>query len=167
MLDSLQVFASVMNAGADAALYWDAVDYYQAGHAAVTRWGLLRGPEDAFEPRTRYYGFAQVLPFLQRGSEVIGSTLFGPELLTALAVGGGGARPGDLAIVLINRSGPVDLALEVSGPSPTTFEVDVTDVEQDQEHVGRVRLVNGRAMVAVPARSVVTLAVAPAPLDDE
>ncbi len=93
MLDSLQVFASVMNAGADAALYWDAVDYYQAGHAAITRWGLLRGPEDAFEPRTRYYGFAQVLPFVQRGSEVIGSTLFGPDLFAALAVGGGGAVP--------------------------------------------------------------------------
>jgi len=167
MLDSLQVFASVMNAGADAALYWDAVDYYQGGHAAVTRWGLLRGPDDAFEPRTRYYGFAQVLPFLVRDAEVVASTLNGPELFAALAVGGGRVRPGDLAIVLINRSGPIDLALDVSGPSPTKFEVYVTDVEQDQEHVGRVKLANGAARVSVPARSVVTLAVSPAPDDDE
>ena len=75
LLDSLNTYLSLMNAGADAALSWDAVDYYQAGHAAVTRWGLLEGPESGFEPRKRYFGFRQVLPYLQAGARLVRSVL--------------------------------------------------------------------------------------------
>lgn len=167
MLDSLQVYASLMNAGADAAIYWDAVDYYQAGHAAITRWGILQGPDEAFAPRTRYYGFQQILPYVQSGSTVLPIELLGPERLAALAIGGGEQRPRDLTIALINRSGPTDLALTLDGPAPRTFEVYVTDRDRNVEHLGRIAVQNGQASVTVPARSVTTLSAGPPPDDEE
>jgi len=167
MLESLQVYASLMNAGADAALYWDAVDYYQAGHAAITRWGLLQGPDEAFAPRTRYYGFQQVLPYVQAGSTILPSELEGPERLAVLAIGGGSRRPGDLTVAAINRSGPTDLTMTFDGPTPSDFEVYVTDRDRQIEHVGRVVVVNGTARLTVPARSVTTLTASPPPDEDE
>jgi O-glycosyl hydrolase len=166
MIDSLQVYASLMNAGADAAIYWDAVDYYQAGHAAVTRWGLLQGPAEAFAPRTRYYGFSQILPYIQAGSVILPATLSGPNRLATLAIGGGTRRPGDLAIAALNRAGPVEMTLTIDGPAPPTFEVWVTDVDRDFEHMGRVSVRDGRVTVTVPARSVTTLTASPPPDED-
>lgn len=85
------------------------MDYYQAGHAAVTRWGILQGPSEAFAPRNRYYGFQQVLPYVQAGPTILRSELDGPERLAALAIGGGERRPSDLTVALINRGGPTQL----------------------------------------------------------
>jgi O-glycosyl hydrolase len=167
MLDSLQVYASLMNAGADAAIYWDAVDYYQAGHAAITRWGLLQGPGEAFAPRTRYFGFQQVLPYVQAGATILPSELEGPERLAALAIGGGTRNPGDLTIAAINRSGPIDLTLTLSGPTPRTFEVYVTDRDRQFEHAGRLPVSGNSVRLTVPARSITTLSAGPPPDQDE
>jgi O-glycosyl hydrolase len=167
MLESLQVYASVMNAGADAAIYWDAVDYYQAGHAAVTRWGLLQGPDEAFAPRTRYSGFLQILPYVQAGSEILQTNLSGPDRLAVLAVGGGSRRPGDLMVAAINRAGPIQLTITFDGTPPEQFDVWVTDPDDEFEHIGRVRVVEGRALVTLPARSVTTLTVGPPPDEEE
>jgi hypothetical protein len=167
MLDSLQVYASLMNAGADAAIYWDAVDYYQAGHAAITRWGILQGPGEAFAPRTRYFGFQQILPYVQAGSTILPIELAGPERLAAMAIGGGPSRPRDLTIAAINRSGPTQLTLTLDGPAPQTFEVYVTDRERHFEHLGRVDVDAGTATLMVPARSVTTLSAGPPPDEDE
>jgi hypothetical protein len=167
MLDSLQVYASLMNAGADAAIYWDAVDYYQAGHAAITRWGILQGPGEAFAPRTRYFGFQQILPYVQAGSTVLPIDLLGPERLAALAVGGGDRRPGDLTIATINRTGPIQLTLALEGPAPRSFEVYVTSRDRDFEHLGRLPVSAGTATITVPARSVMTLSAGPPPDEDE
>jgi O-glycosyl hydrolase len=167
MLDSLQVYASLMNAGADAALYWDAVDYYQAGHAAITRWGILQGPGEAFAPRDRYFGFQQILPYVQAGSTILPSELTGPPRLATLAIGGGSRRPGDLTIAAINRSGPTQLTLTLDGPAPRSFEVYVTDRERQFEHTGRVMVSGGTATLTVPARSVTTLSAGQPPDEDE
>jgi O-glycosyl hydrolase len=167
MLDSLQVYASLMNAGADAAIYWDAVDYYQAGHAAITRWGLLQGPGEAFAPRARYFGFQQILPYVQAGSTILPIDLVGPERLTALAIGGGDRRPRDLTIAAINRSGPTQLTLALDGPAPTSFEVYVTNRERHFEHAGRLAVSGGIASLIVPARSVTTLSAGPPPDENE
>ncbi|MCC6174565.1 MAG: hypothetical protein IT305_04600 [Chloroflexi bacterium] len=167
MLDSLQTYASLMNSGADAALYWDAVDYYQAGHAAITRWGLLRGPEDAFEARDRYYGFLQILPYVQAGSEILQADLDGGDRLATLVVSGGSQRPGELLIAAINRGAPTDLLLNFEGPAPTTLEQYVTDPDQNYAHTGRVVVRNNTVLVSVPARSVTTLTVAPPPDENE
>lgn len=166
MLDSLQVYASLMNAGADAALYWDAVDYYQAGHSAITRWGLLEGPSEAFAPRTRYYGFQQILPYVQAGSVIYPSELNGPERLAVLAIGGGSRRPGDLTIAAINRTGPVQLTVTLDGLSPQIFEIYVTDRDREFEHLGRARVQNGQLTVTIPARSVTTFSAGPPPDED-
>lgn len=166
MIDSLQVYASLMNAGADAALYWDAVDYYQAGHAAITRWGLLQGPNEVFAPRPRYFGFQQILPYVQAGSVIHPVDLRGPDRLAALAIGGGTRRPRDLTIAAINRSGPIQLTVSIDGPAPPSFEVYVTDRERHFEHVGRVLVENGQMVVSVPARSVTTFSAGPPP-DEE
>ncbi|MGE3268154.1 MAG: hypothetical protein AB7P40_05365 [Chloroflexota bacterium] len=167
MLDSLQVYASLMNAGADNAIYWDAVDYYQAGHAAITRWGILQGPGEAFAPRTRYYGFQQVLPYVTAGSTILHSELTGPDRLAVLAIGGGEARPQDVTIAAINRSGPTQLTLTLDGPAPESFEVYVTNSESNFEHYGRILVQNGTASVLIPARSVTTLSASPPPDEDE
>jgi O-glycosyl hydrolase len=167
MLESLQVYASLMNAGADAALYWDAVDYYQAGHAAITRWGLLRGPGEAFEARKRYHGFAQILPYVQRGSQILETTLVGPTEVGAMAVAGGAKLPDQVLVAIINRNAPLDLSLELQGSAPASLEKYVTDIDRDNEHMGRVRLSGGQATVYIPARSVTTLTVGPAPDDEE
>jgi O-glycosyl hydrolase len=167
MLDSLQVYASLMNAGADAALYWDAADYYQAGHAAVTRWGLLQGPDEAFAPRQRYFGFQQVLPYVQAGSTILPHQLTGPDRLAVLAIGGGERRPGDLTIAAVNRSGPIQLTLTLDGPAPRGFEVYVTARDRQFEHAGRLPVSGGAATLTVPARSVTTLTAGPPPDDDE
>jgi O-glycosyl hydrolase len=167
MLDSLQVYASLMNAGADAAIYWDAVDYYQAGHAAITRWGLLQGPDDSFAPRIRYSGFQQILPYVQGGAEVLNISLEGPDRLAAMAVGGGTRRPGELMIAAINRTGPVELAITIEGPAPDELEVWVTDPERRFEHDGRIRLKDGRGSIVLAPRSVTTLTAAPPPDEDE
>jgi O-glycosyl hydrolase len=167
MLDSLQIYASLMNAGADAAIYWDAVDYYQAGHAAVTRWGLLQGPDDGFAPRTRYSGFLQILPYIQAGAEILPTSLQGPDRLAAMAVGGGSRRQGDLMVAAINRAGPIQLTVWFEGTPPEQLEVWVTDPDRQFEHVGRVRVSSGRAIVTLPARSVTTLTVGPPPDEEE
>jgi len=168
MIDSLQVYASLMNAGADAALYWDAVDYYQAGHAAITRWGLLQGPGEVFAPRTRYYGFQQILPYVQPGSVVLPSALEGPERLSVLAIGGGAGRPDDLSVAVINRTGPIQLTVTLAGlQRPPAFEVYVTNKDVNYEHRGRVTTGRGAFTLTVPARSVTTLSAGPPPDEDE
>ncbi len=168
MLDSLQVYASLMNAGADAAIYWDAVDYYQAGHAAITRWGILQGPGEAFAPRTRYFGFQQILPYVQAGSTILPIELAGPDdRLAAMAIGGGARRPGDLTIAAINRSGPTQLTVTLDDRAPRNFEVYVTSRDRHFEHAGRLAVSNGTATLTVPARSVTTLSAGPPPDEDE
>ena len=84
----------------------------------ITRWGILQGPGEAFAPRTRYYGFQQILPYVQAGSTILPIELDGPERLAALAIGGGERRPSDLTIAAINRSGPTQLTLTLDGPAP-------------------------------------------------
>ncbi|MFN8633302.1 MAG: hypothetical protein U0893_05550 [Chloroflexota bacterium] len=167
MLDSLQVYASLMNAGADAAIYWDAVDYYQAGHAAITRWGLLQGPNEAFAPRTRYFGFQQVLPYVQAGAMILPAELVGPDRLSVLAIGGGARRPGELTIAAINRTGPIQLTLTIDDPSIRDFDVYVTDRDRQIERQGRVTVSGGSATLTIPARSVTTLTASPPPDEDE
>jgi O-glycosyl hydrolase len=69
-------------------------------------------------------------------------------------------------IAAINRSGPIQLAVSVDGPSPRSFEVYVTDLSRHYEHVGRIESVDGRLTLTIPARSVTTLTASPPP-DDE
>src|SRR6185436_7222625 len=76
-LDVVDMLLSHYRSGVDAALYWDVVDYLQPGHYAITRWGLLRGPQRDFARRRRYYGFLQVLPYLQPGARLLNGELHG------------------------------------------------------------------------------------------
>lgn len=167
MLDIAATLASLYNDGVDAAIYWDAVDYYQAGHAAITTWGLLRGPEDAFSPRKRYFGMLQVMSYLQPGAQVLSTYLRSDGSLTPLAIHTPGDGREDLAIVLINQGGPVFLYLALHNvPEVDALEVYLTDDDNDRNHLGRVRIRDGRGELFIPARSIVTLAPAGAP-DEE
>jgi hypothetical protein len=164
MLDIATTAASLYNDGVDAALYWDAIDYYQPGHAAITAWGLLAGPEEAFFPRKRYWGLLQMLPYLQPGAQIMQSSILSNHDITPLAVHTPGDGRRDIAIVLINRGGPVELDLRLENLSDvTSLEVYLTDLENDLEHLGQIRTSNGRGEVFLPARSIVTLAPAAAP----
>jgi hypothetical protein len=166
LLDSLSTYISVMNAGADAALYWDAVDYYQAGHAAITRWGLLEGPDSGFEPRKRYFGFRQVLPYLQAGARLLPLRLTGGHPASAMAVLNRDESIDDIMIALVNRGGPVTLDVQFEATAPQTMDVYVTDEDRDDERIGRVLTRGSVASVYLPAESLVTLVTGPAPLED-
>src|SRR6185312_15421118 len=103
--------------GADAALYWDAVDYLQPGHDAITHWGLLRSPAEDFGRREWYYGLLQILPYLQPGAQVLQTQRQGGEDLGLLAV-----RTADdhLALFFVNeQSAPITVDLDLVG-SPET-----------------------------------------------
>jgi hypothetical protein len=165
-LESLSTFISLMNSGADAALYWDAVDYYQAGHAAITRWGLLEGPDSGFQPRKRYYGFQQILPYIRAGARVTPTWLSGGTTASAMAVLNRDESIDDIMVALVNRSAPITLEVEFEGTAPPSLDVYVTDDDRNYERIGRVLVRGSVAAVYVPAESVVTLVTGPPLLED-
>ena len=157
-LDVVDMLLSHYEQGVDAALYWDAVDYLQPGHTAITRWGILRGPGRDFARRTRYYGMAQVLPFLQPGARVLPGGLEGMHELRSLAV----VLPGGEPAVFVVNQGPdtVDLRLDLAGSDAGRFSsltVWRTDRTSRGEPQGRVRLQNGVGQLGIPPFSVTTL----------
>jgi hypothetical protein len=145
--------------GADAALYWDAVDYLQPGHDAITRWGLLRSPAEDFGRREWYYGLLQILPYLQPGAQVLETERQGGADLGLLAV-----RTADkhLALFFVNQqSAPIDLDLDLVGSpemiAPASLSVIQTTGAAPLQPTGAIRLDQATASVTLPARSIVTL----------
>jgi hypothetical protein len=157
-LDVLTTLLSHYRQGVDAALYWDAIDYLQPGHDAITRWGLLQGPARDFERRVRYYGFLQVLPYLQPGSRVLSDHQLGGTDLHTLEIR---TPDGDPAIFLISQDyGELDLTLELAGSAAARFPqwiVNRTARGHQAERMGRLRLTDGIGRLSLPPRSITTL----------
>ncbi len=159
-LDILNTVLSHYQNGTDAALYWDAVDYLQPGHDAITKWGLLRGPGQDFQRRRWYYGFVQVLPYLRPGARLLDATQEGGSDLRAVPVR---TADGELAVFLLNEGqASISLSLEVqgSGPAggaPSELAQVVTDRGRSAAYLGRVPIQDGTAAVVLPGRSIVTL----------
>ena len=144
--------------GADAALYWDAVDYLQPGHDAITRWGLLRSPAEDFAPREWYYGLLQILPYLQPGAQVLQTERLGGNDVGLLAVRTADQR---LALFLVNqKEAAVEVDLSLQGPAgvaPDLLVVTRTDATQTASPDGAVELEDGAGYVRLPGRSITTL----------
>jgi hypothetical protein len=141
--------------GADAALYWDAVDYLQPGHDAITRWGLLRSPEEDFAPRAWYYGLLQILPYLQPGARVLETERHGGDDVGLLAIR---EADGHVAMFFVNQQdSAVDVMVRLSGPAPETFSVTRTDDAAVASAAGTVQLVGGAGQLILPERSLTTL----------
>jgi O-glycosyl hydrolase len=157
-LDIVNMLLAHYRYGVDAALYWDAVDYLQPGHDAITRWGILRGPSRDFARRTRYYGMVQVLPYLQPGTRVLVSELEGAGQPGTLAVQTPSGAP---AIFVVNQdSEEVDLSLELTGLDSRRFHeftVWRTDRSAKAERLGRLQLTDGVGRISIPPRSLTTL----------
>jgi hypothetical protein len=157
-LDVVNTLLSHYRNGVDAAVYWDAVDYLQPGHEAITKWGLLRGPARDFAPRRRYYALLQVLPYLRPGARVLTSQQDGGPELGSLAVRTATGAP---AIFLVNQGeNEIDLDLDLVGTDAAripALSVWRTDRDHNAEPLGRVRLTNGGGRLALPPRSVTTL----------
>ncbi len=157
-LDIVNTLLSHYRSGADAALYWDAVDYLQPGHDAVTKWGLLRGPTRDFGQRLRYYGLLQVLPYLAPGARILQTQQLGSSALSALAVRTPDGAP---AIVLDNPgSDDVALTLRLYGDDAsqlTLFTTWRTDREHQAQPIGRLDVAAGMASLTLPGRSLTTL----------
>jgi O-glycosyl hydrolase len=158
---ALDIAAMVLEhyrSGVDAALYWDAVDYLQPGHDAITRWGFLRGPERDFQRRPRYYAMQQVLPYLQPGARVLSDRKTGGANLHAIALAAADDTP---AIVLVNQDwGPLDVRLALSAGKADAFPSwTVTRTERGHlgERMGRLRFDAGSASIVLPPRSITTL----------
>ena len=149
--------------GADAALYWDAIDYLQPGHDAITpgescagRRGFARRTH--YSRRTRYYGMLQVLPYLQPGARVLDAHQLGGPDLGSLAVQ---TRTGEPALFLVNQGGAeVDLNVHLRGESAARFSALAlwrTDRDHKAEPLGRVHLQDGFGQLILPPRSLTTL----------
>jgi len=144
--------------GADAALFWDTIDYLQPGHDAITSWGLLRSPAEGFARREWYYGLLQILPYLQPGTHVLETNREGGEDLGLLAV-----RLADERVVLLfvnQHYAAIDMYLNLSttmGNLPDSFALTRTDVMSADLAVGRVELEDGAGRVRLPGRSITTL----------
>jgi O-glycosyl hydrolase len=167
MLDVANTVLSHYRDNVDAALYWDAVDYLQPGHEAITRWGILRGPQRDFARRRRYYALVQILRYLQPGTRIMDMRAEdGTSNLGYLAVQTPSGAP---AIFLVNQSAdPIDVTLQVTGADATKyprFSVWRTDRERKAERLGRVRFSDGAGTVTLPPRSVTTLFPPGAPMD--
>jgi O-glycosyl hydrolase len=163
LLETASVLQSHLTAGADAALYWDAVDYYWTLHHAVSEWGLLRGPlgPSPFDPRKRYYGMLQILPYLPAGARLLDPSLRGPATLLSLIV----ARPEDdaVSVILINRGREVRLTVQfehLRRPA-SNFRLYRTSASEDRADLGDVSVHDDQLEIVVPARSIVTLAAPP------
>jgi hypothetical protein len=159
MLDVANTLLSHYRSGVDAALYWDAIDYLQPGHEAITRWGLLRGPQRDFAPRRRYYSFLQILPYLRPGARVLTAQQNGdaPELGYLAVLTPSGAP----AVFLVNQGvDDIDLTLDLGGTAAAKFPILTawrTDREHKAENIGRLRLHDGTGSLSLPARSITTL----------
>ena len=159
MLDVTNTLASHYREGADAALYWDAVDYLQPGHAAITRWGVLRGPQRDFARRRRYYGLLQIMQYLRPGSRILDARWQGDsDGAGYLAIQTPSGAP---AVILVNQPSS-DLSVDVSFMGSRTTAVKAlgvwrTDADHRAERLGRVQLGNGTASLILPPRSVTTL----------
>jgi len=157
-LDIAAMVVEHYRGGVDAALYWDAVDYLQPGHDAITRWGFLRGPERDFQRRPRYYAMQQVLPYLQPGAQILPDRKLGGANLHAIGVA---APDGTPSIVLVSLDwGPLDLSIALSGAAADSYPSwTITRTERGHlgEHLGRLRFEDGSAALQLPPRSITTL----------
>jgi O-glycosyl hydrolase len=158
-LDIANTVLSHYREGADAAIYWDAVDYLQPGHDAITKWGILRGPANDFTERPRYYALEQILPYLQPGARVLDATQDGgDDQVTSLALQ---TAQGPPAVFLVNQEfQPVDLALTLAGAEVgqySTLVVTATDRTHHAERLGRMTLQDGMGQLMLTPRSVTTL----------
>ncbi|HET6319905.1 MAG TPA: hypothetical protein VFG86_25890 [Chloroflexota bacterium] len=157
-LDVVNMLLAHYRYGVDAALYWDAVDYLQPGHEAITRWGILRGASRDFARRTRYYGMLQVLPYLHPGARVLNSELEGAAEPGVLAVQTATGAP---AIFLVNQQQD-ELTLQFSlrgGANERWSDLAVwrTDGSHKAEVLGRLTLQGGEGTLSLPPRSLTTL----------
>jgi hypothetical protein len=157
-LDIVNMLLAHYRYGADAALYWDAIDYLQPGHDAITRWGLLRGPGRDFARRTRYYGMLQVLPYLHPGARTLTTELDGSAQPGVLAVETASGAP---AVFLVNQElYEMNVTLQLLGSASERWpEMALwrTDRDHKAEPLGRVQFDDGSSVVPLPPRSLTTL----------
>jgi glucosylceramidase len=157
-LDIASTVLSHYREGVDAAIYWDAVDYLQPGHDAITKWGILRGPANDFSERPRYYALEQILPYLQPGARVLDIQQNGGDNVSSLAVQTADGPP---AVFLVNQEfQPVDLSLDLTGADAgqyPTLVVTATDRTHHADRLGRMTLQDGMGQLTLGPRSVTTL----------
>jgi O-glycosyl hydrolase len=157
-LDLANTLLAHYRAGAATALYWDAVDYLQPGHDAITRWGLLRGPDYDFARRPRYYSLLQILPYLQPGAVVLADQQDGGADLRTLEVRTSNGQP---AIVLLSQDfGELDLTIQLHGAQADRYRSwSVTRFARGHlgDQLGRQQFQDGTAHLILPPRSITTL----------
>jgi len=157
-LDIVTTLLSHYRQGVDAAMYWDAVDYLQPGHEAITRWGILQGPGRDFTRRVRYYGLLQILPYLRPGSRVLADQQDGGADLHTLEVR---TADGDPAIFLVSQDyGELNVTVDLAGADSRQFPawiVTRTSRGHLAEVLGRLRFQDGVGHITLPPRSITTL----------
>ncbi|MBI4493836.1 MAG: hypothetical protein HY690_13675 [Chloroflexi bacterium] len=169
-LDLAGLLAWHLASGADAALYWDGVDYLQEHHAAITQWGLLSGPtaNPPLAPRQRFWAMLQMVHPLQPGSRVLHLDLDAPPSLVPLAVLAPANQGEALTVLLVNLGGPVEVDMLLRNlPTPlTSLRVFRSSAAETLVDLGFVEPEAGLLHLEVPARAIVTLTQQSGPLQE-
>lgn len=149
-----------LNAGATAAVHWDAFDNYHEHDQAMTYYGLLRSADHRYAPKKRYYAAKQLFRFVRPGARRI-EVRTDAEGLTVSAFRG--ASPSSLVVVGVKEGGADRIRIGVPpAAAPTSWTLYVTTATLDCADLGPLPIRDGLAEVDLPGDAIFTLVATPA-----
>jgi hypothetical protein len=144
-----------LNAGARAALHWDAFDNYHEHDQAMTYYGLLRNDNHRYSPKKRYFAAKQLYRFVRPGARRVSATTDAGGL-TVSAFRDDAA--GSIVVVGVKEGGAGRVRLVVpAAHSPASWALHATTETLDCADLGTVPVRGGVAEVDLPGSAVFTL----------
>lgn len=148
-----------LNAGATAALHWDAFDNYHEHDQAMTYYGLLRNDHHRYTPKKRYHAAKQLFRFVRPGARRIAARTD----TTGLTVSAfRGETEGSLVVVGVKEGGPDRVRIVVpAATAPESWTLHATTDTLDCAALGVVPVRAGIAEIDLPGPAVFTLVGSP------
>ena len=144
-----------LNAGATAAMHWDAFDNYHEHDQAMTYYGLLRNSDHHYAPKKRYYAAKQLFRFVRPGARRIEARSDTPGLTVSAFRG---ESPSSLVVVGVKEGGPDRVRVVLpAAAAPTSWTLHATTATLDCADLGPVPVRDGLAEVDLPGDAVFTL----------
>jgi O-glycosyl hydrolase len=149
-----------LNAGATAALHWDAFDNYHEHDQAMTYYGLLRNDHHRYTPKKRYYAAKQLFRFVRPGARRIDARTEAAGLTVSAFRG---ETEGSLVVVGVKEGGPGRLRIVVpAAAAPESWNLRATTDALDCADLGVVPVRDGIAEIDLPREAIFTLVGTPA-----
>jgi O-glycosyl hydrolase len=149
-----------LNAGATAAMHWDAFDNYHEHDQAMTYYGLLRNDDHRYTPKKRYYAAKQLFRFVRPGSRRIEARTDASGLTVSAFRD---EAKGSIVVVAVKEAGPdrIRVAMPAS-TAPVSWALYATTDTLDCAELGVVPVRDGIAEIELPGRAIFTLVGTPA-----